>query len=58
MIFGASVDSKTTVSNSPENRVRRFLNFDAYATLQLGKLEKIKFDDDAQKKHFFGKLPC
>ena len=46
--FGASSDSKITVSNSPENKVRRSLNLAAWAGLHAGKLEKIKFDELAQ----------
>jgi hypothetical protein len=53
--FGASVDSIRTVSNSPVNKVRNSLNLAAFAALQMGKLEKIKFDEEAQKNFFFGK---
>jgi hypothetical protein len=46
--FGASDDSKTTVSNSPEKRVRMLWNLWACAGSDSGKLEKMKFDDEAQ----------
>ena len=48
MTLGASSDSKITLSNSPEKSVRRTLNLDACAGCESGKLEKIKFDDEAQ----------
>lgn len=54
--FGASLDSKMTVSNSPENSVRSSLNCLHVSAFDdgSGKLEKIKFYDVAQKNFFCG----
>ena len=63
--FGGSLDSISTVSNSPEKRQWMPLSAWLYSAPTVGRDEKIKLDEEHQKKSFLGRcatwgwtVPC